>query len=608
MNRCFFALTTLLLPSLVLLLSSPVAAKYEAPANYYSTATGTGSTLQNQLRNIIDNHTSISYNQARTALQDTDVDPNDPDSILLVYDRVSLDLSNIGGSIPGWDSGNSWNREHTWPRSRGVGSGGPDNSDLHQLRPSTPSVNSDRGSLNFGGEFGQSFGLVQDGGEKFYPGDADAGMIARQMFYMETRYDYLQLADGNPSSSALGDLDRLVEWHYEVAPDEFEQRRNHVIYEDYQGNRNPYVDHPEYVWSVFVNQNNDSQISLVGATPEADGSSALTLDLGRAYIGSPMPATQTVEVQKSGSAGTYFQVSDLGGVSSSFTAAKHPFATGTPAAVEIDIALTGDTNTAGTLSGALAIDNLDITTGGGAGVGASDANDWVSLEFEVLNHPVASFSESFDVGSLVIDFGEATQNEVVGSLPAVIANYNAEGAPLFASHLDLDSITGSGDTDILSIDLELFAGLTQGGIANFDATLNTSVAGSYEATFDLLLSGEDLPGEQTQILSLTLLAEVLPGGMPGDFNDDGLVNTLDYATWRDNLGSDFDLNANGVSDGVVDALDYEVWKSSFGDAMGSTVEAQPVPEPKALLILLVALSMPVTGARLRRRPACPSLP
>ena len=169
-----------------------MAGPYDPPANYYDTATGTGATLKSQLHNIIDNHTFNSYGDARSILQITDVDPNNSDNIILVYDRVSLDVSGLISSpgIPGWDSGASWNREHTWPRSRGVGTSGDDNSDLHQLRPSDPGVNGSRSNKNFGGAFGQQpFGAVTDGGAKWYPGDADAGMIARQEFYVAVRYD-----------------------------------------------------------------------------------------------------------------------------------------------------------------------------------------------------------------------------------------------------------------------------------------------------------------------------------------------------------------------------------------------------------------------------------
>ena len=148
--------------------SALAAGPFDPPANYYDTATGTGATLQSQLHNIIDNHTVMSYGDARATLQDTDRDTSNPGHIILVYNRVSLDVSGLFASgIPGWDSGVSWNREHTWPRSRGVDTTGADNSDLHQLRPSDPGVNGSRGNLNFGGEFGmQPFRLGRRWGDQ----------------------------------------------------------------------------------------------------------------------------------------------------------------------------------------------------------------------------------------------------------------------------------------------------------------------------------------------------------------------------------------------------------------------------------------------------------
>ena len=148
-------------------------------------------------------------------------------------------------------------------------------SDLFNLRASTTSVNGDRGNLHFGGAFGQPYGEVVDkGAAVWYPGDADAGMIDRPVFYMAVRYDGsdsgtsdLELvSSGNTSQAArLGDLSRLIEWHYLAPPDSFERRRNQVIYDDYQHNRNPFTDRPEFVWSVFVNQTNDSSLTIQGA-------------------------------------------------------------------------------------------------------------------------------------------------------------------------------------------------------------------------------------------------------------------------------------------------------------------------------------------------------
>src|SRR5688572_2201062 len=86
---------------------------FDPPAGYYSTATGSGATLKTQLHEIIDDHTLVSYDSARTNLQVTDDatpdNPND-DLILLVYDRVVLDVSALSGPPPGWDFGTSWDR------------------------------------------------------------------------------------------------------------------------------------------------------------------------------------------------------------------------------------------------------------------------------------------------------------------------------------------------------------------------------------------------------------------------------------------------------------------------------------------------------------------
>src|SRR4051794_12579573 len=247
--------------------------------------------------------------------------------MLAVYDRTSINVAaiNPGGSPPGWDSGATWNKEHTWPRSRGVGSSGPDDSDLFNLRPALTDNNGDRGDLNFGGAFdAQSWGKVIDGGQTYwYPGDADAGMIARQEFYMAVRYNAtdtstqdLEIGPGNianPNGAEdlppqLGNLTRLVEWNYAAPPDAFERRRNQVIYDQFQYNRDPFTDHPEYVWSVFVNQTNDSQVSIAGTTVNADGGSSRNVDMGRVFVNSVIPAAQPFTLNKAGNNGTYFGV------------------------------------------------------------------------------------------------------------------------------------------------------------------------------------------------------------------------------------------------------------------------------------------------------------
>src|SRR5262249_7299617 len=145
-----------------------IADQYDAPAGYYAGATGTGATLKSQLHTIVRNGAvALSYDSARSNLQVTDADPNNPGHMLSVYDRVSIDVASINpnSTIPGWDGGVTWNREHTWPQSRGITSTSPpDGTDLFELRPSSASSNGSRSNLNFGGAFGQPFGRVVDNG------------------------------------------------------------------------------------------------------------------------------------------------------------------------------------------------------------------------------------------------------------------------------------------------------------------------------------------------------------------------------------------------------------------------------------------------------------
>ncbi|MEN0112094.1 MAG: endonuclease, partial [Planctomycetota bacterium] len=286
---------------------------WAAPAGYYNAATGTGAALSSQLRSIMSSgHIQRTYGNFRFSAAITDRDPNNPSNILLAYTRQS---------VPGtWDSGNTWNREHTWPQSRQPGSASNSSlgnlGDPHALRPARPSVNSQRGNRPFGTT--ASSGSNGPVGSYYYPGDADAGDTARQLFYSATRYN-LSLVNDFPSGNQMGDLASLLKWHYEDAPDEFERRRNHTIYSEdenpflYTNNRNAFVDRPELVWSVFADQQNDTRLTLSGGSGgSTDGASTLDLNLGAVYAGGAAPASTAVSLTKAGSDGTYYAVTTAG--------------------------------------------------------------------------------------------------------------------------------------------------------------------------------------------------------------------------------------------------------------------------------------------------------
>jgi endonuclease I len=222
---------------------------------YYEGADGLmGDDLRHFLHDLIDNQTVLTYTQLWEALAYTDEDPNNPDDVILIYSQISMDADNHGG-----DS-NEWNREHVWPRSHGELDTFAANTDLHHIRPSLVPVNGTRGNLDFdeGGTLVPNTTDAYKDNDSFEPPDDVKGDIARMVFYMAIRYEGdisneadLELNDSvNNSGPYLGRLTILLQWNEEDPPDAFELRRNDRIYE-LQGNRNPFIDHPEFAEYIF---------------------------------------------------------------------------------------------------------------------------------------------------------------------------------------------------------------------------------------------------------------------------------------------------------------------------------------------------------------------
>lgn len=594
------------------------ADSYDPPANYYNAATGTGATLKTQLHDIIDGHTTRTYDQLRADLQITDADPNDSSRIMPIYNNRESVAKVTNGMIPGWDGSNNapWNREHSWPQSRGLnGDSPPDGSDMHHVFPAVPLANSTRNNFNFGGEFGQQGpGLLNDGGTKYYPGDLDAGMAARAQFYMATRYDGLQagttnleLVPNNPADgdSLLGDFNRLLEWHYAAVPDTFERNRNQIIYSNYQGNRNPFIDRPEFVWSIFVDQNNDSQISIAGSTVNANGSSARNVDLGRVFTGAAVPAPQVFTLNKSGTDGTYFQVSASGAATSSLSGRYNAMRMTNVNQIDtkaISVGLTTSTATAGLKSGTVTIDNLDITTGGGSGHGAGDANDTFNVSLTVLDHATPSFASPGLTTTLNHDFGNVALG--AGASPFNFSVHNLLATAGYTANMDFDSITPSGNTSAFTTNLASFAGslvLAGGASQAFTSSFVASTVGTFSASYLLNFSDENIAGALNKSITLSLTGKMR---LAGDYNGDLVVDAADYVVWRNQTGQPVApySSADGDGNGTINELDYNVWRTHFGQAAsgsGAALATAEVPEP-CFLAMFVSVAL-VGGARRRSR-------
>jgi endonuclease I len=549
----------------ILFLASHIAyGQYNPPATYYNSATGTGSTLMTQLRTIVSSMTGVNYGNARYSAPITDVDPNNSNNVLLIYNRASVSSF--------WDSGATWNREHIWPVSR-LGVGDPSNTttnlatDQFNLRPANPSINSSRSNKPFGMD--TTTGIHGHQGSYYYPGDSDAGDVARAQFYMATRYSQLTLTDGSPSGTQMGDLSSLINYHFRDVPDNFERRRNHAIYglagenspaisNSYkQSNRNPYVDRPEYVWSVFVDQQNDSQL-YVGGSPASDGSSTSNLSFGSVLVGAPLPGPQNVTLTKNGLDGTYYEVTTSGLATTSVTGRYNAFpviTSGTSSKV-LSVGLNANTTTAGLRSGSVMINNLDITTAGESGRGANDGNDVINTSLSVLDHANPSFSLTGDVNSLVYDFGTVAMNSTVPTFSFDIANLI--GTAGFTAELELDSILGSGSTSVITTNLAPITGgsaLAAGTTASFLASMSTLNEGNFSANYTLNFSDENLAGAMnlgSLTLTLTGIVESTTN-QAGDFDGDGDVDGRDLLKWQRNpsVGELGDWQANYGFSSVV---------------------------------------------------------
>ncbi|MGY0597150.1 endonuclease [Vibrio sp. JZG10] len=253
---------------------------------YYQAASGkTGYALKTALFNIINNHTSRGYSAVWTLVKDADIDryyENDG-SILDMYSEKpagsdAISFTKVTDQCGQYSQeGDCYNREHSFPKSWFGGKVEPMNSDGHHLFATDGYVNAKRSNWPFGevatatyvssngSKLGQASTSLGYSGTVFEPIDEFKGDFARAYFYMATRYENVvgnwegnssnadAVLDG--SSSTVFEpwmLNMLKRWHKNDPVSEKEQNRNQQVFE-FQGNRNPFIDHPEFVEQIWGN-------------------------------------------------------------------------------------------------------------------------------------------------------------------------------------------------------------------------------------------------------------------------------------------------------------------------------------------------------------------
>ncbi len=278
-----------------LILSAAVMA--DAPADYYDNVkTTSAAELKLSIHNTIKGHTRFPYSSDETdtwdMLESADEHPSDVNSVLDIYKNASYVKKNKGND--------DYNREHSWPKSYGFPDDGDTNypyTDAHHLFISNSGYNTIRSNKPFdncltgcashgtesndgrGGTESESNltkGEYSEGAWQTWSGRQ--GDIARALMYMAVRYEGgqhiqgekvtnepdLELTDNrdlitwsrtgeNELSAYMGFKSILLEWHNADPVDDIERRRNDVVF-GFQGNRNPFIDHPEWAGCLFAGE------------------------------------------------------------------------------------------------------------------------------------------------------------------------------------------------------------------------------------------------------------------------------------------------------------------------------------------------------------------
>lgn len=277
--------------------NTPAEMNFLVVDDYYKAVDDTNAvTLRASLHEVIDNHMGFPYSGESTdtwnIINMADEDPNNSANVLTIYKNASY--TKISGGT------GAYNREHSWPNSWGIPDRGATNiaySDCFHLFASDTFYNGDRSRAPFGtchagcNENTTDVNDGQGGGSGSYPGNSNwytgdmasnsgiwetwdyrKGDLARAMFYMDLRYEGgshdltalaepdLRLTDNtalivstgiNEPIAYMGRLATLLAWHQADPPNAREIARNLAVYM-HQGSRNPFIDHPEYVACIYL--------------------------------------------------------------------------------------------------------------------------------------------------------------------------------------------------------------------------------------------------------------------------------------------------------------------------------------------------------------------
>lgn len=298
-------------------LTGSISTTADPNGDYYNVVNGeTCAELKTVLHNLIKGHVEYSYANLWTIYQTTDNHINDAGTETIVWDMYSdnpvgseNEFTFVAEQCGTYSSeGDCYNREHSFPKSWWGGSTSvAQYTDIFTVVPVDGWINGVRNNnpygivqagaeaqlTNNGSKLGPSaISIPGYGGNVFEPIDAYKGDLARNYFYMLTRYENEIAAWENNTieSDAVLDglaypgmeqwaIDMLIDWHNSDPVSQKEIDRNNAVY-SYQLNRNPFIDHPEYVAMIWQGcSGEDTQAPTAPTNLTASNTTETTTDL-----------------------------------------------------------------------------------------------------------------------------------------------------------------------------------------------------------------------------------------------------------------------------------------------------------------------------------------
>ncbi len=313
---------------------------------------------------------------------------------------------------------------------------------------------------------------------------------------------------------------------------------------------------------------------VVNGVIQPDGNTSSS-DFGQVIVGTPIDKRdyRIRNVAPELGAGRAIATGDLRVYSS--TASKPTVQFDLLAGTELELPVSLDTSTVGAKSGGVTVQSP---------ANPLDLAEIIQFSGTVVDHANASFDASANRDGWTVNFNTIALGR--GPQPHPLAPItNLIATPQYTAALDLDSLSGSGDTSLLTTNVVPFQNLPAGQSKVFDAFFAPDVLGDFSAKYRLAFSDQDIPGATSQTMSLWLIGRVRAGG---DADADYDVDAFDVAAVQRMFGQtgpevgwaqgDFD------GDQDVDVFDVAMMQVNYSTSGGPA----PVPEPATWVLAVLA--------------------